>query len=372
MIKKYKKIIAGIISVFTLAVLAVSVNGATEVVSAKAVLETKDTISQSEPVDGPFFGAGSTVHVTEKINGDVYAAGQTISITGDVSGDVIAFGQTINISGKVAGDVRVAGQTVTISSEVTGSVSAAAQTLSIMNDAKIGRDLAFASESANIDGQIERDVHAVSEKIMLSGKVGRDFGYMSEKKAIQTSSATVGGEVVQSTPEKEHQSTPASTAKNFLAILLSVAVTVIALTILFPRWVKTATARALPNPGKVLIAGLATLLVPIVMILLAVSVVGLYASLVVLLAYLLLLALGLIFVSSFIGRLIFADKLNVTLSSLLGLVIYLALLHIPIINLLVWAIGSAIGTGIVALDLSKRVSTKPVGKSLSELKKKRS
>lgn len=366
---RYKRLIVGSVATLLLGISTLIGLNQSPAAQAQAVFQSGDSISQSSPTKGSYFGAGSTVQVTDNVDGDVYAGGQTITITGDVSGDIIAAGQTVTISGNVSGDIRVMAQTLTITGEVTGNVSSLAQTLAITNAATIGRDVAFASQSVSIDGSVGRDISGVVEKLTVTGDVGRDIHYVSKETINQSATASIGGEVSQ-TVVKDGQPAQPSKLSSLAFALLVVGLTVLVISLVIPRWVRSSTDAMSEQPWKVVIAGLTTLLIPGLIILLLVSIVGSLLALTLLLSYGLLLILSIVFASYFTGRLIFRDTQPVALQSIAGAVIYVILLFIPFVGFIAWIAGSIIGAGIVMLDISRRIASQATQKETSQSDKK--
>lgn len=330
-------------------------------VSAQSTFVSGDTVTRSEPVAGSLFSAGSTIQVTDKVDGDIYVAGQTVTISGDVTGDVLVVGQTVIVSGKVSGNIRAVAQTVTVSSEVGGSISGLYQTLVTTGTAKVGRDIDVVGQSVTIDGQVGRDINGVVEKLYISGEVGRNVTYISELDLTKSGQATISGAVARTAPPVDKMAQPslASYLTGMAYVMLSALLSVVLVTALFPRWLRSAGKNTYPRPWKALLVGfLATMVTPAALLFFAITIIGLPIAAVGLLLAVVVAALGFVFTSNYIGRLIFRDSQSLVLQSATGAIVYVVLLAIPYLGFFVWVIGGFIGTGTIVLDFARRLSAR--------------
>lgn len=370
-VKVHKRFTTNLIAALTVGIMVLLTLGLASQVGAQASIQAEESINQSEPVKGSFLGAGSTVQVTDDVDGDVYVTGQTVNIIGKISGDVLVLGQNVTVSGEVEGDVRVVAMSAIITGTVGGSLSGAIQNLSITNSASIGSDTVFAAQSAIIDGDVGRDVLATVEKLSVSGTIGRDISYISDQEVNLSANATVDGEVSRTVIEAAESENQSSVFSSLLFTILSIGFAVLIASIIMPRWMNHATDAAFPQPWKVMLAGLITIIIPILAILLMFSFIGIFTAFILLLAYGLLLALGVVMVSYYIGRLIFRNQQSLLVQSLVGALVFSILLFIPVVGILAWIFGGLIGTGIIALDLIKRISNQYPAKTQAKLATKK-
>ncbi len=334
------------------------------------------TIPSNETIDGSAFVSGSAVDIAGKINGDLYCAGQNITISGEVDGDVLCAGQTITLSGTVTGSARLAGQTVAISGDVKGSATTAGQTVTLEGTGKVGRDALLLGQSVNLDGQIARDAVIASNSASVSAGVGRNvtanvetltlnqgasiagrLDYTSPNKLTKDAGANVVGKTTynqQKVEQRQHG------GYNIAAVIiwgLMLLVSAIIFVLLFPRELHRATDPALASPAGTFLAigvGLvAGIVMPIIILLLIITVLGIPFALAVLLAWILILALSGTFAAYFIGRLIWRAQSNAVLIMLAGALVIIILLMIPIVNILVFLLSVWYGTGAIILQLKK-------------------
>lgn len=364
--KFYKRIAAVSTAILMLAV-GVAYAGSSPSVEAKSVITTGDSITQTSPVDGSFFGAGNNVRISESVDGDVYAAGQSVTINGRINGDVLAAAQNVTIGGVVEGSVRVIAQNVVITGEIKGDLSAAGQIINIYPSASIARDASLASQSVSVDGKVGRDMNATVEKLFIAGSVGRDVTYSSAREIDLSSVDSIGGSV-EWVPAPQKQGYMSSGGSGFgvwfatvLYITSAMLFGVILFSLIFRRWLLASDRLTQPMPWRAMLAGLVVAVaIPVVTIMLMLTFIGIPLAVFLLLAYAVLSAIGVAFVSHYIGRLILNDRGNLILRGGIGVVVYALLLSIPVLGFIVWIFGSLIGSGIVVLDIYQRLQVKPV------------
>lgn len=337
-------------------------------------------VAASETIDSAAYLFGDTVDVAGTINGDLYCAGQTVNISGTVKGDIFCAGQTINFSGTADGSLRLAGQTITISGQSTQSATLFAQTtnladsakisqdvnggssiFTVANKASIGRDLTYAASSIVINGTIARDVKVSAENLTLGSgaKVGGDIAYTSVNTIDKATTASVGGVVTQSIPKEESGSSYTMNVAGSMLFLLyffiAVMVLLVALVLLFPSLYKSSYARIGTSPWMSMLFGLiALMIVPIMLLLVALTVVGIPLAIVLGLVWLVILLLSGSFSAYYLGALVLKNQKNPVIIMLAGGTLLLILLCIPIVGFFVWILSTILGVGIILHEMMKR------------------
>ena len=307
---------------------------------------------------GPQFYSGLNIDVQDDVSGDVYASGQSITISGNVTGDVIAAGQTINITGNVDGNVRLAGQDVTISGEVARSGTIFAATINVTNSGLFGEDLVGAAGDIAINGAVGRDVEVGVGNLTIGGTVGGNLTYSSDEEA-NISADAVSGTVERIAPEPEQEP---SLGEKFVGWLLGLLYALVALSLitvlagwLFPRLLHRVTDKLLPQPWKALLVGfVASIAVPLVLVLLLATVIGAPLALAGLLVWITLTLATFVFGAYYIGRLVFRGNQHPVVKALVGGLILIVALHIPWLNVLVWLAMVFFGLGAQLLAIYDR------------------
>lgn len=324
------------------------------------------TVSEGQVVDGPLFASGQQINMGGEINGDMFCAGQNVAITGRVDGDVLCAAQNITVSGTVTGDVRSLSQTTAISGTVEGSVSAAAQTVNLQGGSRVGRDVAaaatsvtaagaigrdlwVAADSLNVEGQVARNVDARADRLALKGdgRVNGNFRYESRNELQRDQSAQIAGRVDRSQPAAERKD--GFDGRDIVAsllFLLAMLATSLVLVLLVPAVFRRASDLALGHLGRTALIGfLATIVVPVLIITLMVTVIGLPLGLLLLMVWLVMLLLAGPFAAYLTGRLLLRDNQNALLIMMAGSAIILVLYLVPVLNFLIFLVVLWFGLG---------------------------
>jgi cytoskeletal protein CcmA (bactofilin family) len=107
---------------------------------------------------------------------DAYVLTDNGIVAGVIEGDLVTAAGRLTISGTVTGDVLVASAgSVTISGTVLGAVRGAARTVEVEESGVIGDDLAVAALTTRIRGSVGRDAIVFGGTLDLTGDVGRDL-----------------------------------------------------------------------------------------------------------------------------------------------------------------------------------------------------
>jgi cytoskeletal protein CcmA (bactofilin family) len=335
-------------------------------------------VAGSEVIDSAAYLSGNTVDVAGTINGDLYCAGQTVNISGTVNGDIFCAGQTVNFSGTASGSVRFAGQTVNISGKansasimaqtanlsdtatITQDVNGGASTFTVSNSASIGRDLAYGASDIVINGMVGRDVKVGVEKLTLgsSAKVGGNVAYTSNNAVTKDAGASVVGTVTQTVPKQESKPSysfgVAASLSFAIYMFFAILVLLLALVGLFPSVYKESAARIGKSPWMTLLIGfIAAITVPVLLIVIAITIIGLPIAIVLGLMWLLVVMLSGSFTAFYIGSLMLSKK-SPLLVMLAGGAVLLVLYFIPFIGFLAAMVSTALGIGIILRELMRR------------------
>ncbi len=333
------------------------------------------TVAAGQQLNKTLFVAGQTVDIAGTVNGDLFCAAQNISVTGTINGDVICAGQSVQISGLVNGNVRVIGQNITVdgtisrnisaagqnvtlgaNSKVTGDASIASQT--IVDNGSIGRDLVVAANSVTINGQVDRNVQSVDASLTLGNEatISGNINYTSKHLLTKVNGSKVAGTISQTIP-KQTRFGWLSGHRWWLELYLFVALMIAALVVvlLLPQVLQMASGVAIVEPLKTFLIGLVVSIVtPVVIVLLCITVIGMPLAVVLLLLWLSALVLSAPVVAYYLGRLLLHRVTNNAIYfMLLGAVLLLILLILPIIKILVILLTVWFGLGMICLQLRR-------------------
>ncbi|WP_226039844.1 polymer-forming cytoskeletal protein [Natrinema sp. DC36] len=244
---------------------------------------------------------GGTIVVEEGETVDsLEAFGGSVVVRGTVTGDVSAVGGDVRIeeTGQVNGDLEAAGGSVTIAGTVDGDVEVGAGSFTVTESGTVGGTVTAGVGSATIDGTLESDAEIGAETIRLgeSASIAGDLRYDGD---LEGNTDAVAGEIredsslgVDVAPTIQPFASWLFTAYAFAVNLLLGAI----LLGLFPRFSDTVADRVATGPLRSGLVGLGVLVgIPVLLIALAITVVGIPLSLVGGLVFALLLWIGIIY-----------------------------------------------------------------------------
>ena len=332
----------------------------------------------SEVHEGWYFAAGGKVIIAGTVNGDVYAAGGAVEISGTVNGDLLVAGGDVTVNGTVSDDIRAAGGSVRIDGKVGKNVTAAGGNVSLGRKAEVsGGVLAFAG-NVQVSGSVARDFMAYAGNAVVSGTVGGDVSFhgenfmtlpgakvaggakiwLEDESRMKIADGTVSGKVdLGKLAGKQPPTILGHTRGMFwFKILWTVwlFLTGLVLFVFFRKVFGKYCAILRQRTLSTALWGIAGIVVlPILMLILAITIVGIPFAILILdlcfwLAYLSQLSTALL-----VGDLIFRNRESVGWapfwSFTVGLLIVRALTFIPIVGWLIVIIGLVLGFG--ALEL---------------------
>lgn len=306
-------------------------------------------------------GGSVVVGPDETVTGDLEAFAGSVVIRGTVTGDVSAFAGDVRIEGRVEGDVEAAAGSVEIApgatvggdlqasagnvriaGAVAGNVEAAAETVSVADGGTIGGNLEAGAETVRLASGA-----SVAGDVRYGGQLDRADGAQVGGATVQDGDLVVNGPIVGDVPR-----IPAwvGTAYGFL---VNAALGILLLAA-FPAFSRRVTAQATDSPLRSGGIGFLTLiLVPVGLVLIALTIIGIPLSLIGALLFGFTLWVGAVY-----GRIAVGDWLlglvnvqNRWLALLVGLVVVALGVSIPIVGGLVEFVVFLLGFGALATAL---------------------
>lgn len=330
---KLKKVIPltlGLIVLFSVSISAV--------IAAEFRFATKEdqniNINEGELVKN-LYTAGNIVSINSKVQKDLYAAGNAITVENNVEHNFSGAGGTIVINGDVGNNVHVVAGTVIIKGNIKEDLFVAGGNILIEKSSTIEGDVVVGGGTIDIEGPIAGNVLIGGDDVVINSKISgsinitadrvkigefaeieKNIKYTSPKKADINKNAKILG-VVDFNQKSINDRDKFYETKMFFGILsvwfllkiITSIVVGLVLVYFFNRIIKTIVNEGLNNSWGSLGAGFAGLfLTPIVGIILAITVIGLYLAGLIAILYILLIAL-----SSIISNIIFGSWLIKTL-----------------------------------------------------------
>lgn len=339
-------------------------------------------LAQDQIIEGDLFFKGERLEIDGTIQGDLVLFSDDVIINGRIDGSILgAVSRKLRNNGVVGGSLRGFINEVYLNKNgvINGSISAFAVKLitdagSVIENGIIGRFtevdlkgrvtgpiLINNALSAKISGEINGDIRirGVPVKwvppLTITGKVIEFTGYDNNPAKLE--GITLNGEYQSQKPVQDQIAfLRGATIFSFVWFLGSLLASLV-LYRLFPRTAWNVTQPSAANFRRSLLLGLIGLVgLPFLIIILAITIVGLPLAILLGLFYLILLLFAGIPVNLWFGRLIFKSRLNPVLMTVLG-GLFLALLNLlPIIGLLLNPFLLVLGMGMIIGNIRLQVN----------------
>jgi hypothetical protein len=268
------------------------------------------TLQESEVVEDNVYVTGDTVEVVGVIDGDLFAVSNITTISGTITGDLYVSSSSINLSGNVYGSAFLIGQSV----DISGSVARNVFLMSMFSDlsGSVGKDAAIFSISSSVSGKVTEDLRVLANQSHISGVVNGEA-------IIRANSSTADKELIKGDiyenvgTDQDIKSTGEYFKNTFIGInVFSVLIGFVAMYIVGIVLIYLAPVKTLEIEKKVIsstqeflfsfLIGLAIfVLLPLPLILLSITIIGLPLALLIMGFLIFTAVFGTIWVESAIG-----------------------------------------------------------------------
>ena len=328
--------------------------------------------SASGTEDGSVFLAGQSAGSTAEVRGILFSLGNSVSAGGSYEYAMLA-GNDVNVSGACENDAFLAGRSVSASGSTARDLYAAGQIVRVSGE--VGRDFYAAANTVVIGADIGGNVYLSAENINIDDGVtiGGRLRYNSNAKISAPQSVLANAETYEaktSEPKAEVEVPKAPTlmsrVKDKVFSYVGLLLVGFGLLWLTPLW-EALDARYTGVPfgryarafgiGFAVLAGL-----PIAAILLMITGFGVRPAFVLLLVYTTVLTIAPLFISFFVGVLLwrtaFKQKANYWIELPVGLLVWRILTLIPGVKFAVGLVSAPLALGVVTLMLGKKKTAK--------------
>lgn len=330
-------------------------------------------VPAGETLHDSLVAAGEAILIDGVVEGDLIAAGGRVVIKGTVKGNLISWSKRLQIDGVVEGSIYCGAKTIDVKGTVMKNAATFAQAVDIPPTAQIGGDVLAFVQDLSVDGSVTRDLWAFSEAPTIGGSIGRNLRVRSDR-LLLLSTANVGGDVRARVPSADRLRIdpgasvagkvdtelpePKSRKKAILWTLVSLGaalVTGLVLARLSPSLMQ-APAGSIASLGLAFGRGALILLaVPVAVIVLCVTLVGMPLGLALAAVLVFFVYLASIVVASAIGRRIFGATAGLNpryaLALVAGLVILGVLESLPYVGWLASVLAVPTGLGMCWLAM---------------------
>ncbi len=328
-------------------------------------------------LDDTLVSSAETFEVNGEVNGDVIVVAERVTIRGRVNGNVFAAAREVLVLGEIDGSLHMVGDRCELEGQVTGNVYSAAEDLEIAREGRVGRDVHLFGEGVHVDGRVGRDLLAGAERVELRGQVDRHVRTYSERVVVHdeariggdlaievadhgestvSESATIGGEVTETEITHHHHERGSRwTDGGFYLRAFVLLVSSFLVGLLLHAVVPGLFWGTLETGGdylRCLGTGFVTVVaVPVLLVLCAITVVGIPIAILGAFAYLTLLFVSNIVVAALVGGAITGAEPEGShgfgMSLLLGLVLVLVATNLPFVGGVLRLLVALAGSGLV-------------------------
>lgn len=254
-----------------------------------------DSPRVAQAVKGDLVAAGGELSIAAPVAGDVLAAGGTLRIDAPLSQNLYAVGGQVALDGTIARNARVAGASVTLGpkARISGNASLAGRRIEVLGE--VGGYVQAAGGLVLIDGRVNGDVDVAAGELELGprARIGGTLRYRGGEALKQDAAAQVAGgiERLEMAPRRKEARAHGRGALGIwtVGLMAMAAVFVAMLPGAFARVADAARTRL----GWSLLAGfIALAAIPVGVLVLCVTVIGIPLALLALLGYFALLLVG--------------------------------------------------------------------------------
>lgn len=335
----------------------------------------------SEVHEGWYFAAGDQVVIEGTVNGDAYVAGGLVEVDGTINGDLLVAGGQVSVSGTVSDNIRAAGGNLQFNGKVGKNISAAGGRITVGKPAEIRGGLLAACGNLEVAGTIARETRVAAGDMGVSGTINGNVNFTGGYLSVLPG-AKISGNLSARVKEKEHVEITQGTVRGTATIdtreikhiigfrpryfwfkifwAFSLLVTGLLLAFAFPKQLIGIGSNITQNPLHTLLWGIVGLIVlPIVMVLLSVTIVGIPLGLFLLVMFLWIVYLSQLSLGAVLGDRLFGMEgktgWNLFWAFAIGLLIVQALTFVPYLRPLVIIAGLVFGFGAILLVLKSEL-----------------
>jgi cytoskeletal protein CcmA (bactofilin family)/anti-sigma factor RsiW len=138
--------------------------------------------------------SGDRVVIEGVVEGDLFAFAERVLVEGEVRGNVYAVAQSLEVDGRVTGSVHAVSERTDVGGRIDGNLYSFSEDVTIAQQGSLGRDLAAAGRGVAIDGAVGRDLMVAAEWLDLRGSVARNALVHADRAAL-FDGASIGGDL---------------------------------------------------------------------------------------------------------------------------------------------------------------------------------
>ncbi len=157
-------------------------------VSAAKFVMTDYTLAQDETISEDLYVTNTNTEINGFVQGDLFVSASTVKVTGTVTGDVLLFGADVTFSGNTFGNIYAFGNDVSIQGVVKGNVFTSGTVVNINGD--IEKDLYLLAMNATLDGTVSDDARIAIAEGEVKSVIKGDLLISGDRYSLQEENVT--------------------------------------------------------------------------------------------------------------------------------------------------------------------------------------
>jgi hypothetical protein len=329
---------------------------------------------------GDVVATGSMATIMDSVPGDAILASGDVSFGGVTGGDYLGAGGKQTIAGRIHGSLRAAGGDVHVTALVDRNASILGGRVALDSAGIIAGNAYVIGGMTQIDGTVHGSILASGGAIVLNGVVGHDVDIAAGTLSIGPHAQIAGNVRYRVREAKVHIDPAARIAGSVTALPVSTGrrlwhwVWILGFFVLgavavatLPRFMAEAAEILPQRPGRSALVGLGwAILVPIAICVAAVTIIGIPLALLATAVYLMLVCLGSVPFSVWLGQLVLGVRARkgregALVSFLVGGFLLLVVAIIPIVGGWVSLVAWILGVGTILLQARTVRERQPAG-----------
>lgn len=155
----------------------------------------KYTLGAGESVGENLYVGSADINISGDVRGDLMAGGGNIMVTGQNYRDVMLLGGSITVLGPTSDDLRMAGGNLVIGKSVGGDLTVAGGNIHLLSDAIVGGEMIAVGGNITVDGTVTKDLAVMGGDLTINGKVLGNVRIQSIQKLTIGSGAVINGKL---------------------------------------------------------------------------------------------------------------------------------------------------------------------------------
>jgi cytoskeletal protein CcmA (bactofilin family) len=318
--------------------------------------------------DDLIVSGGAVLYPGDSVSGDAIVVGRFAEINTGIGGDYLGAAGNQNIRGQVHGSIRAAGGEIHVSGIVDRNATIAGGSVSLDSTADIARNAYLVGGNVWVNGTVRGNLLASAGNVTLNGTVGRDVEVRGDELHIGPHAVITGNLRYRVPAGKVHIDSAARISGSVTALpvsrgrsltfwlwMLGFLVAGGAVVALIPGFTTEAAAIIPERPFRSGLVGLGWfVLVPLGIVIAAITVIGMPLAIVTALLYGVVAYLSIVPFAVWMGRLLLGarsrgGRQGLLLSFLVGGILVLVVQMIPVIGPILSGIAACLGLGGIML-----------------------